>query len=338
MTDLLRLILAFLASLFKSRAELEAEILVLRQQVNVLRRRIPRRPALTNIDRLLFVWLYRWFPSTIDALAIVRPETVIRWHRLGFRAYWCWRSRNRIGRPKVSAELRALIREMSRANSLWGAPRIHGELLKLGFEVAQSTVAKYMVRRRGPPSQGWKTFLRNHAPHIGAIDLFVVPTAGFKLLYGLVIIRLRRRQLLWINVTNKPTADWIARQITEAFPWDEAPRYLVRDRDASYGHAVTRRLAAMGLRDRPTAPRSPWQNGHVERLIGSIQRECLDHVVILGEADLRRVLARYADYYNNCRTHRSLTNDTPIHRAIERLGILTARPILGGLHHQDCRI
>jgi transposase InsO family protein len=338
MTDLLRLILAFLASLFKSRAELEAEILVLRQQVNVLRRRIPRRPALTNIDRLLFVWLYRWFPSTIDALAIVRPETVIRWHRLGFRAYWCWRSRNRIGRPKVSAELRALIREMSRANSLWGAPRIHGELLKLGFEVAQSTVAKYMVRRRGPPSQGWKTFLRNHAPHIGAIDLFVVPTAGFKLLYGLVIIRLRRRQLLWINVTNKPTADWIARQITEAFPWDEAPRYLVRDRDASYGHAVTQRLAAMGLRDRPTAPRSPWQNGHVERLIGSIQRECLDHVVILGEADLRRVLARYADYYNNCRTHRSLTNDTPIHRAIERLGILTARPILGGLHHQDCRI
>src|SRR5512139_3101681 len=157
MTDLLRLMLAFLASLFKSRAQLEAESLVLRQQVNVLRRRMPKRPALTNIDRLLFVWLYRWFPSTAGALAIVRPETVIRWHRLGFRAYWCWRSGNRVGRPKVSAELRALIREMSQANPLWGAPRIHGELLKLGFEVAQSTVAKYMVRRRGPPSQGWKT-------------------------------------------------------------------------------------------------------------------------------------------------------------------------------------
>lgn len=338
MTDLLRLILAFLASLFKSRAELEVEILVLRQQVNVLRRRMPRRPALTNIDRLLFVWLYRWFPSTVDALAIVRPETVIRWHRVGFRAYWRWRSGNRIARPKVSAELRALIREMSQANLLWGAPRIHGELLKLGFEVAQSTVAKYMVRRRGPPSQGWKTFLHNHAPHIGAVDLFVVPTAGFKLLYGLVIIRLRRRQLLWINVTTNPTADWIARQITEAFPWDEAPRYLVRDRDASYGHAVARRLAAMGIRDRPTAPRSPWQNGHVERLIGSIRRECLDHVVILGEAHLRRVLARYADYCNNCRTHRSLSKDTPLHRAIERLGIVTPRPILGGLHHQYCRI
>lgn len=338
MTDLLRLMLAFLASLVKSRAQLEAEILVLRQQVNVLRRRMPRRPALTNIDRPLFVWLYQWFPSTVDVLAIVRPETVIRWHRLGFRASWRWRSGNRIGRPKVSAELRALIREMSRANPLWGAPRIHGELLKLGFEVAQSTVAKYMVRRRGPPSQGWKTFLRNHAPHIGAIDMFVVPTAGFKLLYGLVVIRLRRRHLVWINVTTNPTADWIARQITEAFPWDEAPRYLIRDRDASYGHAVTRRLAAMGIRDRPTAPQSPWQNGHVERLIGSIRRECLDHVVILGEAHLRRVLARYADYYNNCRTHRSLAKDTPLHRAIERLDIVTPRPILRGLHHRYCRI
>jgi hypothetical protein len=247
MTDLLRLILAILASLFKSRAELEAENLVLRQQISVLLRRMPKRPALTNIDRLLFVWAYRWFPSTAGALAIVRPETIIRWHRVGFRAYWRWRSRNRVGRPKVSAELRALIGEMSRANPLWGAPRIHGELLKLGFEVAQSTVAKYMVRRRRPPSQGWKTFLRNHAPHITAIDMFVVPTIGFKLLYGLVIIQLQRRHLVWINVTANPNAEWIARQITEAFPWDQAPRYLIRDRDTSYGHAVTRRLAAMGI-------------------------------------------------------------------------------------------
>jgi transposase InsO family protein len=338
MTDLLRLMLAFLSSLFKSRDQLEAENLVLRQQVNVLRRRMPKRPALTNIDRLVFVWLYRGFPSTVGALAIVRPETVIRWHRLGFQAYWRWRSSRRVGRPKVSAELRGLIREMSQANPLWGAPRIHGELLKLGFEVAQSTVAKYMVRRRRPPSQGWKTFLRNHVPHIGAIDLFVVPTAGFQLLYGLVIIRLQRRHLVWVNVTTNPTADWIARQITEAFPWEQAPRYLVRDRDASYGHAVTRRLAAMGIRDRPTAPRSPWQNGHVERLIGSIRRECLDHVVILSEAHLRRILATYASYYNEQRTHRSLAKDTPLHRIIEQLGTVTSRPLLGGLHHQYCRI
>jgi hypothetical protein len=207
MTDVLRLILAILASLFKSRAELEAENLVLRQQINVLSRRMPKRPALTNVDRLVFVWLYRWFPSTIGALAIVRPETIIRWHRVGFRAYWRWRSRNRVGRPKVSAELRALIGEMSRANPLWGAPRIHGELLKLGFELAQSTVAKYMVRRRGPPSQGWRTFLCNHAPHTTAIDMFIVPTVGFRLLYGLAIIRLERRHLVWTNVTanHRPT-------------------------------------------------------------------------------------------------------------------------------------
>jgi transposase InsO family protein len=338
MTDLLRLMLAFLASLLKSRARLEAENLDLREQIGVLRRRMPKRPALTNIDRLVFVWLYRGFPSTVGALAIIRPETVIRWHRLGFRAYWRWRSRNRVGRPKVSAELRALIREMNQANPLWGAPRIHGELLKLGFDVAQSTVAKYMTRRRGPPTQGWRTFLRNHFPDIGAIDLFVVPTIGFRLLYGLVIITLQRRRLVWINVTANPTAEWVARQITEAFPWEQAPRYFIRDRDASYGHAVTRRLAAMGIRDRPTAPRSPWRNGHAERLIGSIRRECLDHVVVLGEAHLRRVLAIYADYYNELRTHRSLTKDAPLHRIVERLGTVTSRPILGGLHHQYCRI
>ena len=195
-----------------------------------------------------------------------------------------------------------------------------------------------MKRRRGPPSQGWKTFFRNHFPDIGAIDMFVVPTIGFKLLYGLVIITLQRRRLIWINVTANPTADWIARQITEAFPWEQTPRYLIRDRDASYGHAVTQRLAAMGIRDRPTAPRSPWQNGHAERLIGSIRRECLDHVVVLSEAHLRRVLVTYADYYNELRTHRSLTKDAPLHRIVERLGTVTSRPILAGLHHQYCRI
>src|SRR5580704_9079330 len=268
MIEFLRLIVGVLASLVRSRAKLQAENLVLRQQINVLRRGLPKRPALNNTDRLVFVWLYHWFPGILEALAILRPETILRWHRAGFRVYWRWRSRIPVGRPKTSAELRMLILEMSRANPLWGAPRIHGELLKLGFDVAQSTVAKYMKRRLGPPSQGWKTFLRNHAPHIIAIDMFVVPTVGFKLLYGLVIIQLQRRHLVWINVTANPTAEWIARQITEAFPWDQAPRYLIRDRDASYGHALTRRLAAMGIRDRPTAPRSPWQNGHVERLIG----------------------------------------------------------------------
>ena len=239
----------------------------------------------------------------LEATVIFKPETLVRWHRGGFRLYWRWKSRRRVGRPAVPADIRDLVRTMSRDNPLWGAPRIHGELLKLGIEIAQSTVAKYMARRRGPPSPGWRAFLRNHAAHIAAVDLFVVPTIGFKLLYGLVILRLERRRLVWTNVTANPTAEWIARQITEAFPWDEAPRYLIRDRDTClWCRVVTRRLRAMGIRDRPIAPRSPWQNGHVERLIGSIRRECLDHVVVFGEAHLRRTLTAYADYYNRART------------------------------------
>jgi transposase InsO family protein len=222
---------------------------------------------------------------------------------------------------------------MSVENPLWGAPRIHGELLKLGFEVAQSSVAKYMVKRRGPPSQGWRTFLHNHTPDIAAMDLFVVPIIGFHLLYAFVIVRLGRRDLVWINITANPTAEWVARQIAEAFPCDEAPHYLIRDRDQIYGSVVTRRLRAMGIRDKPTAPASPWQNGFAERLIGSIRRECLDHVVIWGETHLRRILKSYAGYYNEIRTHRSLDKDTPVSRRVQRTGIIVSHPILGGLHH-----
>ena len=227
---------------------------------------------------------------------------------------------------------------MSLANRLWGAPRIHGELLKLGIDIAQSTVAKYMARDGRGRSQTWKTFLHNHSTGIAAMDFLVVPTIGFKLLFVLVILRHQRRWLISLTVTTNPTAEWIARQITEAFPWDEAPKYLIRDRDASYGHAVTRRHAAMGIRDHPTAPRSPWQNGHAERLIGSIRRECLDHIVVFGEAHLRRILFAYADYYNEVRTHLSLFKDSPVQRPVQRCGQISAQPILGGLHHQYCRM
>jgi len=227
---------------------------------------------------------------------------------------------------------------MSIENPLWGAPRIHGELLKLGFEVAQSSVAKYMTRRRGPPSQGWGTFLRNHAPNIAAMDLFVVPTIGFDLLYAFIIIRLDRRDLVWINVTTNPTAEWIARQITEAFPWNEVPHYLIRDRDRIYGSMVTRRLRAMGIRDKPIAPASPWQNSFAERLIGSIRRECVDHIVVLGETHLRRILQTYACYYNKIRTHRSLNKDTPAFRLVQRVGNIESHTILGGLHHHYVRV
>ena len=243
---------------------------------------------------MFFVWLYRLCPSALNVIAIIQPGTILRWHRAGFRLYWRWRSRARGGRPKIDQELRALIREISVANPLWGAPRIDGELLKLGFTVAQSTVAKYMAKHRRPPSQSWKAFLRNHLSATASIDLFVVPTATFKLLYGMVILHHERRRLVSFGVTSNPTAEWMARQIAEAFPWEEAPRYLIRDRDRVYGQAVVRRLRAMGIRDHPTAPRSPWQNPYVERLIGSIRRECLDHIIVTGETHLRRVLKSYA--------------------------------------------
>src|ERR1700716_461742 len=331
-------VLAVLTSPFKSKVRLEAENAMLRHQLNVLRRRLHGRVRLTNNDRWFLIQLYRWFPSILQVLTIIRPETLVRWHRTGFRRYWRWKSGPPGGRPQIDTELRLLIQRMSVENPLWGAPRIHGELLKLGFEVAQSSVAKYMVKRRGPPSQGWRTFLRNHAPDIAAMDLFVVPTIGFDLIYAFVIVRLDRRDMVWINVTASPTAEWVARQITEAFPWDEAPRHLTRDRDRIYGSVVTRRLRAMGIRDKPTAPASPWQNGFVERLIGSIRRECVDHIIVLGEMHLRRVLKSYADYYNAVRTHLSLNKDAPAPRPVQRAGFILCRPILGGLHHQHVRI
>src|SRR6202790_4846159 len=338
MVALMGFVLGVLASPFKSKSRLEAENAALRQKTLVFRRKVRGRAQLTNSDRWFFVQLYRWFPSILQVFTVIHPETLVRWHRAGFRRYWRWKSRRRGGRPQITTELRALIGRMSTENLLWGAPRIHGELLKLGFDVAQSSVAKYMVKRRGSPSQGWRLFLRNHAPDIAAMDLFIVPTIGFDLLYAFVIVRLGRRDLVWINATANPTAEWVARQLTEAFPWDGAPHYLVRDRDRIYGSVVTRRLRAMGIRDKPTAPASPWQNGFAERLIGSIRRECLDHLIVLGEAHLRRILKNYAAYYNRVRTHRSLQKDAPVSRPVQRSGAIISHAILGGLHHQYVRI
>src|SRR5262245_27951232 len=338
MREAYSLVWSVLVFLFRSRASLEAEILILRHQLNIQRRHVPNRVAFSAVDRLIFVGLYRLVPNAIKALTIAKPDTVIRWHRAGFRSYWRWRSRNRCGRPTVLLEIRRLIREMSIANPLWGAPTIHGELLKLGIDVGQTSVAKYMVRRRGPPSQGWKTFLPNHADGIAAIDLFMVPTISFRPLYGLLIMGHGRRQILWFGVTAKPTAEWIANQLTEACGWDQIPRYLIRDRDGAYGEIFERRVRSIGIRDRPTSPRSPWQNACAERLIGSIRRECIDHVVVLGERHLRRVLLSYMTYYNDTRTHLSLYKDAPVPRTIQTSGRVSCQPILGGLHHLYARI
>jgi transposase InsO family protein len=338
MLGTIKLLWHWLVSLTRSRRQLEAEILLLRHQLNILRRKAPRRIRLTNADRLAFIWLYRLCPAAADAVTTIRPETLLRWHRRGFRAFWRWKSRPRGGRPAIPGEIGDLIREMSRANSLWGAPRIHGELLKLGIEIAESTVAKYMIKRPRRPGQSWRTFLRNHADGIAAVDFFIVPTIGFKLLYYLVLLSHGRRELMYHAVTAHPTAEWVAQQMVEAFPWGESPRYLVRDRDAVYGEVVKRRLRGLGIRDRPVAPKSPWQNAYIERLIGSARRECIDHVIVLGESHLRRIMSRYAAYYNETRTHLSLGKDAPKGRAIERFGRITAQPLVGGLPHRYARI
>src|SRR6266511_822102 len=332
------LMVRMLRDCFKSRRRLEAEILILRHQLNVLQQRAPRRLHLRLVYRALFIWLYRRFPRILDAITIVRPETVVRWHRRGFAAYWRWKSRSLGGQPQIGKDVRDLIRRMSFENPLWGATKIHGELLKLGIEVAQSTVSMYMVPRRGRPLQTWKTFLRNHMEGIASIDLFVVPTIAFQQLFAFLVLSHERRRLLWFAVTRNPTAEWLARQITEAFPWDSAPKYLIRDNDRAFGVAFRARVRAMGIRDRPTSFRSPWQNGYAERLIGSIRRECTDHLIVFNAEHLRRILARYASYYNEGRTHVSLGKDAPCARPVERLGVIIPRPILGGLHHRYARI
>lgn len=338
MREYFQILLFVIASVFKSQRRLAAENVALRHQVLVLKRKHRGRIQLRDLDRVVLAWLSRIVPAVIDAIIIVKPETLVRWHRLGFRAFWRWKSGSVGGRPRVNRELRGLVLRMAAENPLWGAPRIHGELLKLGFELAQSTVSNYLRRHPRPREQTWKTFIENHKDVLAAIDLFVVPTIGFKLMYGIAIIHLKRRELVWTNATLHPTAEWIAQQITEAFPWDQAPQHLLRDRDASYGAVFKRRLNSLGIRDHPTAPRSPWQNGYAERVIGSIRRECLDHTIVFGEAHLRRTLKSYAHYYNRARTHLSLAKDAPIHRPVQHKGTISKRPDLSGLHHEYARM
>ncbi len=286
---------------------------------------------------MLWAWLARCWPGWRRTLVLVQPETVLHWHRRGFRRYWRRKSRaKQPGRPGISAEIRELILEMDRANPTWGAPRIHGELLKLGITIAQPTVSKYLPRQRKPPSQGWRTFLRNHLREAVAIDFAVVPTVTFRLLFVFVVLSLERRRVLHISVTTHPTAQWTAQQMVEAFPWETTTRYVIRDRDRIYGTDFRRRVETLGLHEVPIDPRSPWQNAYAERFIGSLRRECLDHVIVLHERQLSRILSAYARYYNRTRTHLALRKDAPERRAVHDrdLGEVIAFPEVGGLHHR----
>jgi len=336
---LISLLIGLSASL-RSRAELQAEIAALHHQLRILRQRSGARPRLRPSDRIFWAWLSRLWSGWRRALVIVKPETVLAWHRRDFQLYWRWKSRNRgPGRPKVSREVRALIRKMCLSNPRWGAPSIHGELLKLGIDVGETSVAFYMVRGRKPPSQTWRTFLDNHLHQIVAVDFFVVPTLTFRVLFVFVVLAHDRRRILHFNVTSHPTAEWTAQQIREAFPWETAPRFLLRDRDGIYGRAFRACVKTMGVEEVKTAPRSPWQNPFAERLIGSIRRECLDHVIVCNERSLKRILRSYVDYYHNFRTHLSLDKDAPTPRDVQppELGRVIEMPVVGGLHHRYLR-
>jgi putative transposase len=322
-------------SLFTSRLSLATEILVLHQQLLVLNRTV-KRPKLRQRDRLFWVCLSTLWRDWRDALIIVKPDTVIKWHREGFRLYWLWKSKAPIGRPPIDKEIRELIRRISCENPLWGSPRIQSELRLLGFNVTEKTVAKYRVKHAKPPSQTWNTFLANHANQIAAIDFFTIPTINFRVLYSFIVLLHERRKIVHFNVTEHPTAEWTAQQVIEAFPEDTAPRYLLRDRDSIYGAEFQSRVKGMQIEEVITAPHSPFQNPYAERVIGSIRRECLDHLIVLNEDHLRRILQVYFIYYHESRPHQSLEQNSPLPREIEPPSQrkIIAIPQVGGLHHR----
>lgn len=316
---------------------LHLEIIALRQQLAMIEERDRKRIRFRGHERLFWISLYRCWPDCLRTLRVFKPDTLVRWHRRGFRFYWRWKSRHdRGGRPSIDPEVRQLIRTMSGDNVGWGAPRIHGELAMLGINVSQATVAKYMIRFRKPPSQTWRTFLDNHVTDLVSVDFFTVPTATFRILYVFVVLSHDRRQVVHFNVTQNSTAQWTALQIVEAFPFDTAPRYLLRDRDSIYGEQFRRRVKSLGIEEVVTAPGSPWQSPYVERLIGSIRRECLNHLIIVNERHLRWILRSYFTYYHDARTHLALAKNSPNPRSIEspNQGRTVSLPHVGGLHHE----
>ena len=334
MTPIVRALLAFVASLFRSRLSLQVEIVALRHQLTLYERSI-RRPRVRRSDRIFWSWLAQHWARWREVLVFVQPATVLAWQRTRFREHWARLSRRHAGGPAIPTELRALIRELSAANPRWGSPRILGALRTLGIPVAKSTVEKVRVRLRRPSSPAWRAFLKTHLTELVALDCFTVPTVNFKVLFVLIVLAHERRNVVHCNVTEHPTAQWTAQQLGEAFPWETAPKYLLRDRDAVYGERFQRRGATLGINQVLTAPRSLWQNAYAERMIGSIRRECLDQVIALSEGHLRHLLASYFHYYHRWRTHLSLSMDCPDARPVQRpgQGAVVAFPEVGGLHH-----
>jgi putative transposase len=328
-------LLAWICAAFRSRHSLWLENAALRHQLAVYQRAV-HRPHLAPTDRLFWAWLSRFWPGWQDALAVVQPRTVIAWQRQHFRDHWRELSQQGTpGRPTIAKEVRELIRMIWQTNPTWGAPRIAGELYMLGIEVAKSSVEKYRGQMRKPASPTWKTFLNNHMQDLVSLDFFAVPTVTCKVLFVLLILTHERRRVVHFSVTKHPTAEWTTQQVVDAFPWDEAPRYLLRDRDRVYGTSFRRRVRHMGIEEVLIAPRSPWQNPYVERLVGIIRRECLDHVIVLQERHLRRLLTSYFSYYHAWRTHRALDMDAPVPRPVQppELGSIQEVSEVGGLHH-----
>ena len=332
----LHVLAAAVSAAFKSRAALHLENLALRHQLGVLQRSV-KRPRLTSPDRLLWAWLCEIWTDWRSALVIVKPQTVVAWHRKSFRLFWTWKiRRGKPGRPVVPKAVRHLIRQLCLANPLWGAPRVHGELLRLSSDIGETSVGRYMMRHRRPPSQTWRTFLENHVKTMVSVDFFTVPTIRFQVLYVFLVLAHDRRRIVHFNVTAHPTAEWTAQQLREAFPFEQVPRYLLRDRDGIFGREFRKDVKAMGIKEVLSAPRSPWQRAYVERVIGTLRRECLDHVIVFNEASLYRHVKLFLDYYHASRTHLSLAKDAPVPRLIEgaEVGRIVAVPQVGGLNHR----
>ena len=330
-------LLAYLRAFLCTRHDLGLEILALRQQVAVLKRKHPR-PRLGNLDRWFWLALRRCWPRWTQALIVVKPETVVGWHRAGFRLYWRLRSRG--GGRKIGADVFETARRIAQENPSWGAPRIHGKLLKLGFDVSERTVLRYLARRvpqPGDAAKSWLAFLKNHREAIAALDFFTVPTVTFRLLYCFFVIDHGRRRILHFNVTAHPTAEWVVQQLRETFPDSARHRYMILDRDSKFSDDVIGFLRSSGIEAVRTSVRSPWQNGLAERWVGGARRECFDHGIALDEAHVRRLAREYLVYHHVDRTHDGLGKDTPCGRAVEPRPAgaeLISLPRVGGLHHR----